>query len=108
MRYKVFLTEAAERDLEDLHDYVVANDSPAAARHLLEGFEKTAASLTEFPERGSWPQELLTLGIKEYRQLMFKSWRIIYRVLNDAVYVYMVADGRRDMQTLLTRRLLGS
>ena len=47
------------------------------------------------------------LGIKEYRQVFFKPYRLIYRVMNADVVVYVIADGRRDMQSLLTRRLLG-
>ncbi|MDO9351029.1 MAG: type II toxin-antitoxin system RelE/ParE family toxin, partial [Deltaproteobacteria bacterium] len=31
---------------------------------------------------------------------------IIYRVMDKIVYVLLIADGRRDMQTLLQRRLL--
>jgi toxin ParE1/3/4 len=30
----------------------------------------------------------------------------MYRVLGDVVHVFLIADGRRDMQTLLQRRLL--
>jgi len=32
--------------------------------------------------------------------------RIIYRVDRRTVYVYLIADGRREMQALLSRRLL--
>jgi len=49
---------------------------------------------------------LLALGIREYRQTFFKPYRIIYRVAGKRVYVYLIADGRRDMQTLLARRML--
>lgn len=59
------------------------------------------------PERGSYPKELVGLGIKEYRQVFFKPYRLIYRVMGADVVVYVIADGRRDMQSLLTRRLLG-
>ena len=52
-------------------------------------------------------QELRLLGIKEYPQAFFKPYRIIYRVIDEQVVVYVIADGRRDMQTLLSRRLLG-
>ena len=45
-------------------------------------------------------------GIREYREIVFKPYRIIYRVMEDNVYVLVIADGRRDMQTLLQRRLL--
>ncbi len=36
----------------------------------------------------------------------FKPYRIIYRVERRTVYPYLIADGRCDMQTLLSRRLL--
>jgi hypothetical protein len=31
---------------------------------------------------------------------------VIYRVNNDKVYILLITDGRRDMQTLPQRRLL--
>jgi toxin ParE1/3/4 len=40
--------------------------------------------------------------------VFFKPYRIIYRVRKKTIYVYLVADGRRDMQSLLARRLLGA
>ena len=33
-------------------------------------------------------------------------YRLIYRTAGKTVYVHLVADGRRDMQSHLTRRLL--
>jgi toxin ParE1/3/4 len=106
MPYAVFLTADAARDLEELHDYVVWHDAPGKAEHLLERIERTFSSLSEYPERGAYPKELLTLGIREYREIFFKPYRVIYHVMGDAVYVLLIADGRRDMQTLLQRRLL--
>ena len=47
------------------------------------------------------------MGIREYRQTHFKPYRLIYRVIGERVYVYVIADSRRDMQSLLARRLLG-
>ena len=46
--------------------------------------------------------------IKDYRQVFFKPYRLIYRVMGRDVVVLVIADGRRDMQSLLTRRLLGA
>ncbi len=70
---------------------------------LLEVIESLAA----FPERRAYPKELVALGIREYRQTSFKPYRVIYRVMGQKVYIYLIADGRRDMQSLLMRRLLG-
>ncbi len=108
MRFEVLLTENASRDLEELYDYVAARDAPAKAEYVLDRIGKVMETLATVPERGSYPKELLTLGIREYRQTFYKPYRVIYRVLGERVYVYLIVDGRRDMQALLQRRLLGS
>ena len=73
---------------------------------MLERIERAFSSLAEHPHRGSYPKELLDIGIRECREVFFKPYRIIYRVMASNVYVLVVADGRRDMQSLLQRRLL--
>lgn len=107
MSHKVLLTHGAERDLEELYGYIAENDTKANADYVLDKLMEVAASLASFPEHGSYPKELLQLGIREYRQAHFKPYRLIYRVMGKQVLVYLIADGRRDMQTLLTRRMLG-
>ena len=107
MRFDVLLTEHAERDLEQLHDYIAEHDTPGNAARVLDRIEKALEGLSTFPERGSHPKELLALGIRDYRQIFFKPYRMIYRIMERRVYVYLIVDGRRDMQTLLARRMFG-
>jgi toxin ParE1/3/4 len=107
MRFEVLLTAGAERDLEAIRDYIAQRDSAAKAEHVFDRIEAVFESLASFPERGAYPRELLALGIREYRETLFKPYRIIYRVVDRRVYVHLIADGRRDMQSLLLRRLLG-
>ena len=106
--FEVLLTEGAEQDLEAIHDYISEFDSVANANEVLDAVMRVVESLSRFPERGTYPRELAGLGIKEYRQTVFKPYRVIYRVIGSQVIIYLIADGRRDMQTVLTRRLLGS
>ena len=56
--------------------------------------------------RGFGSGDRVADGIREYREIFFKPYRIIYRVMENNVYVLAIADGRRDMRTLLQRRLL--
>jgi toxin ParE1/3/4 len=105
-RYPILLTEDAERDLEDIYTYIAKSDSPANAERVLDGLLKAAEALATHPDRGSQPKELRMLGIQDYRQVFFKPYRVIYRVLDERVVVLVIADGRRDMQSLLSRRLL--
>lgn len=104
--YKVLLTQGAEQDLEALYDYIAEYDSAARADRLLDQVLQVTESLRQYPERGSHPRELLELGIKEYRQMAFKPYRLLYRITDDRVVIHLVADGRRDMRSLLSRRLL--
>lgn len=106
VKFRVLLTGGAERDIEALYDYVVRNDGLPQAHRLLDRLMETVESLAKFPERGSYPKELVALGIKEYRQVLFKPYRVIYRVVERQVIVYLIVDGRRDMQSMLTHRLL--
>ena len=106
--YEVYLTDDALRDLGEIDDYIAAADSPQKAEYVTGRIEEAFNSLSDMPGRGNYPGELLTLGIKEYREVFFKPYRIVYRVLDERVYVYLIADGRRDMQSLLSRRLLGT
>lgn len=106
--YHVLLTQGAEQDLEATYDYIAEFDSPKRAIYVLDQLMSTAAQLATLPDRGSYPRELLALGIKDFRQVFFKPYRLIYRVSEQDVVVFVIADGRRDMQSLLTRRLLGA
>lgn len=106
MSHEVFLTRSAERDLEDIYDYIAGHDNQENAGYVLDSLLEVVDTLSTFPERGSHPKELAILGIREYRQAFFKPYRIIYRVTGKQVFIYLIADGRRDMQTLLSRRML--
>ena len=106
MVFAVLLTHDAARDLDEIYDYIAFHDSAQKADYVLEQIEKVFSSLSEFPERGAYPKELLALGIREYREIFFKPYRIIYRIMGKNVYVLLIVDGRRDMQSLLQRRLL--
>ena len=107
-KFEVLLTEGAEQDLEAIHDYIADFDCVANANYVLDQSMAVVDSLSRFPERGSYPKELVALGIKEYRQTSSKPYRVIYRVIDSQVVIYLIADGRRDMQSVLARRLLGA
>ncbi len=95
-RHEVVLTRGVARDLQAIHEFVLETGSQVQADRLLDRLESLAGTLP--PERGSFPKELVSLGIQEYRQVILKPYRVIY----------LVADGRRDMATLLAQRLLGA
>ena len=105
-RHTVLLTEDAQADLQELVDYIAVYDAPAKADAVLDKLEAVVASLSNFPGRGAVTKELRDVGIRDYREVYFKPYRVIYRVMDGKVVVYLMVDGRRDMQTLLTQRLV--
>ena len=107
-RFEILLTGGAEQDLESIYDYISEFDCVANANYVLDELRNTLEGLSEFPERGSYPKELIGLGIKEYRQIFFKPYRVIYRMTGNQILIYLIVDGRRDMQSVLARRLLGA
>jgi len=108
MPFEVLMTEDATRDLEEIYDYIAQHYTLNRADHVLERIEEALVSLSDSPERGVYPSELIALGIRDYREIFFKPYRIIYRIMGSAVFIFLIVDGRRDMQTLLSRRLLAS
>ena len=105
--YQVIITEHAKQDLRSIVRYIARHDSPIKAERLLDKVLATCHRLALQPQRGSWPPELLALGVQSYRQVHFKPYRVIYRVVGEHVVVLLIADGRRNLKTLLERRLLG-
>jgi toxin ParE1/3/4 len=106
MKYSVLVTEDAQRDLDDIHAYIASQDGLARADAVLDGLGAVLAKLAKFPNRGEYPAELLALGMRQFRQVHYKPYRAIYQVTGSDIHVLVVADGRRDMQGLLQRRLL--
>ncbi len=102
------LTEPAFADLLAINDYYLLQVSDRVAAKIIDSLELAVNSLADLNERGSVPKELLVLGITQYRQLIVKPYRIIYQRSPEQVVVHAVLDGRRDMQTLLMQRLIGT
>ena len=105
-KYQVKLTSVAEKDIEDIYDYIAKKDTPQNAKYVLDNLELLILSLDESPERGRYPTELSVQGIKEYREVLYKPYRVIYEIIGNNVIIHLCVDGRRDMKALLERRIL--
>jgi plasmid stabilization system protein ParE len=104
-RFRVQWAEVAVRDLEELVSYI-AVDSETDAVRVLKRIETRAAALESSPARGRAVPELVHFGMRTWRELLVRPYRIVYRVEGDTVTVLAVFDGRRDLEDLLLERLL--
>ena len=72
----------------------IAEDRPAAAVRWLDGLFERVTSLRELPEQGRSIPEARRADLRE---LIYGSYRIIYRVRHDAVAVLIVRHSRMHL-----------
>jgi toxin ParE1/3/4 len=106
MKYKVIIDPQAKLDLKEIFFYVDVNDNIQSANKLLDALEETCSKLEKIPERGYIPTELRPTGIKRYLEIHYKPYRIIYEIEKNIIYIHCVIDGRRNIQEILSNRLL--
>jgi len=100
-------TRTARRDLDVLVDYI-ADDSIENALAVLDRLQARAESLTTAAERGRVVPELRAVDVHQYREVIERPWRIVYRIESESELVLAVLDGRRDLRSLLLQRLVHS
>lgn len=105
-KYKVVIDPQAKLDLKEILIFVATNDSLQSANKLLDALEATCYKLEKYPERGHIPPELRQTGINNYLEIHYKSYRIIYEIEENLVYIHSVLDGRRNIQEILNNRIL--
>ena len=106
MKYRIFLISDAEKDIMEIYDYVSKNDSITKAENLLKELEQKCNSLSQLPDRGHTPPELERIGIQEYQEIHYGHYRIIYQVIESSIFIHCILDGRRNLQEIVTKRIL--
>jgi len=103
--YKVYWTNLAKDDLDEIINYI-SQDSINTAIKKLKQIQKSAYSLNNYPKKGRIVPELKQFNIIRYRELILNPWRIIYKIDKKDVYVLAVIDGRRNVEDILLNRFL--
>ena len=96
---RVEWTEPALDDLTGIRDYI-AEDSPENAHRFIERLFDAAEQLTDLPERGRQVPEAKR---EDVRELIFQSYRIIYRLKPQQVDILTVIHGSRDLNRLAVK-----
>ena len=86
------------RALERIADIAnhIAEDRPDTAVRWVEGLFDAAKSLADFPHRGRRVPEL---NRPEYRELLYRRYRVIYRVSGQRVNIVTVRHGRQHLDS---------
>ena len=99
MARKVKWTEAAWSDLEEAADYI-AKDSPHYAAAFVRETRDAARSLAYLAERGRVVPEFDDPSIRE---LFVRSYRLIYQVTEQVVYIIGFVHGARNLRVFWER-----
>lgn len=104
--YDVIWAPNAIRDLDDILDYVTSTRGTEDAERLYLKLVPRIKSLSQFPRRARLVPELRRVGVREYRELVVSPYRILFRIVGQAVAILGVLDSRRDLSELLLKRAL--
>ena len=103
---KLVWTDVARRDLESIIRYRAANENAGSARILASRLLTRAETLAGNPERCRVVPELRAEGLTNYRELIVKPYRLLFRIDRRDVILLGILDGRRDLEELLLERTL--
>ncbi|MDQ2859623.1 MAG: type II toxin-antitoxin system RelE/ParE family toxin [Pseudomonadota bacterium] len=94
---RVFLTAAAEGDLEEIADHI-AQDAPRRALSFVRDLRQSALGLAEAPRAFPFVPRYARLGV---RRRVHGNYLILYRIEGERVDVLRIVHGARDYVRLL-------
>ncbi len=103
--FEVLWTKSAKDDLQLVIEYIKL-DSVSIAKDIFWGIKNECESLYYFPKRKRVVPELQQIGIFKYREIIYKRWRIIFKIENQKVYILLVVDSSRNLEDILFQRLV--
>ena len=87
----IIWTESAGNDLIDIKEYI-SLDSELQAELFIEAIYTKAQVLSQFPEIGKPVPEL---SESNYRELLYKRYRIVYRFSDNEVFIISIHHSSR-------------
>jgi len=101
---RFLLSAAADRDLDEILDYLDAlPDQPAAT--IASAIQKTIRSIAMHPLRGSIQSELTRLAGVEVRSRLVHPYRFLCTVGGLVPQIIAVLHTARDIAAIMARRL---
>jgi plasmid stabilization system protein ParE len=91
----VIWTQPAKADLRSIHDFI-AHDSRHYAKKVVQDIREKTDILEQLPKRG---KKIPELNDDQVRELSLYSYRIIYEIREQGIFVLAVAHKRRDLKS---------
>ena len=104
--YSVHVTRMADRDIANTTNYLLSRFEFQAAKDFIDAIERAVESLEKYPFRTPVPHELQEYPDTSIREMPVFGHRLIYRVLDQNVFVLFVPHGKRSIEDELVKRAL--
>ena len=90
----IIWSQPAREDLRSIHQHI-AHDSKQYATRVVQDIMDKANVLLTVPRLGKTVPEI---GEPDVREIAMYSWRIMYEIIGDTIYVHGVFHKRRDFK----------
>ena len=104
--FEITWVRTAVRDLDEILEYIAAERGVDQALHLYESLRHSIASLATMPRRCRQVPELPDIGLFEYREIIERPYRLVFRISDQEVVILAILDSRRDLEELLVQRAI--
>lgn len=94
---QIILSNEAQKDLNKIFEYI-SKDSLKYAIEIDKNIRLSIHRLENLPYLGRVVPEILN---KQYRELLYKSYRIVYSVFEEKniIYIHFVIHGKRNFKS---------
>ena len=99
MEIRVFWTETALNNLEDIFEFYKYQESTSIARKLVKEIVQATLRLQKFPYIGK-KENLLADRENEYRFIVERHYKIIYWIENNYIKIAAVFDSRQNPEKI--------
>lgn len=102
----IIILPDAQADLFALQDYMLEKWGAAtwdvAENEIFEALARIESGILD----GAPIQELAAIGMTDYLNVLTSHHKLVYRRIDQTIYVYLVAAHRQDYPTILMNRML--
>jgi toxin ParE1/3/4 len=104
--FDITWSRTAVRDLDEILDYIASERDVDQALQVYERLRNGIASLSSMPRRFRQVPELVDVGLFEYREVIERPYRLVFRIADHEVVILAILDSRRDLEELLVQRAI--
>ncbi|MDD3222841.1 MAG: type II toxin-antitoxin system RelE/ParE family toxin [Clostridia bacterium] len=99
MKYRIEILPAAWEDLKKIEDYYAIQFDVETAIKVSDHILDTIERLEDFPDSGSLTPDKW-LNEKGYRMVICKKHIAIYKVIDQSIFIYHIADTQTEYTKL--------